>query len=143
MTEKEFTAGWIRKLSEGDLKSFPETFLSSPANTREMKMPGIELILGEELFGNYDLLDTKHNSVMMIDDYYTAKYIIYANRIKPAVIRIPEDNSETVKTVKAYETYLDDIIKQIRKEYSKSFPKASNNLAVINEIFNNLNIKRI
>jgi len=142
MTEKEFTAGWIRKLSSGVLKSFPEDFLDS-ADTKVIKLPSIELILGEELFGNYDLLDTKHNSVLMVDDYYSAKYIIYANRTKPGDIRIPVINEQTTKMVKAYEKHLDETLRVIEKEFNKNFPGSKNHLSTINDIFNHVNIKRL
>lgn len=142
MTEKEFTAEWIRKLSDGSLKAFPDSFLTTD-NTKMVSLPGIDLLLGEELFGNYDLLDTKRNSVLMVDDYYTAKYIIYSNRSKPSKVLIPLVNDEIIKMVKAYEAYLDKILKLIETEYNSLFPKSRNHLTIINDVFNHLNIKRI
>lgn len=142
MTEKEFASDWIKKLMSGMLKSFPENFMDS-VEVKDFNLPGIDLILGEELFGNYDLLDTRRNSVLMVDDYYTAKYIIYSNRNKPSRISIPVNADEIPGIVKAYEAHLDSLLKTIEVDYSKVFPKAKNHHGTINEIFHHLNIKRI
>lgn len=142
MTEKEFTAVWIRKIPEEYLKTFPEAFIGTE-ETKILKLPKVELIMGEELFGNYDLLDTRHNSVMMVDDYYTAKYIVYANRTRPAETVIPLTMDSIAKIVRTYEKHLDEILKKIETEYNSAFPKSKNHLNIINEIFNHLNIKRI
>ena len=141
MTEKEFVEIWIGKIKNGLLKSFPEDFLDD-IETEQLNLPGTDIILGEELFGNYEILDTRKNSVTMVDSLAKAKYLIYGNRDKPLSIRIPLNTDSTVKIVKKYESHIDQLLKEIENDFSQKFGKSKNSLTVINEIFHSLNLKR-
>ena len=142
MNEKEFSISWIEKISHRLLRSFPDDFI----NTKEVEninLPKVDLLLGAELFGNYDIVDTKGNSILIVDDYFKAKYIIYSNRLKPQSIEIPRSEQEIMNLVKAYEVHLDSLLKQIESDYNAKFPKSKNHLQLINEMFSCLNIKRL
>lgn len=141
VTEKEFTTTWIRTLSEGRLKCFPDDFLEG-IQTGTMQLPSINLFMGEEMFGSYELLDSRGNSVIMVNSYPKAKYIMYSNKNKPHSVMIPSDDSAISDVVKSYEKYLDKILRDMEAEYKQQFPKSKNFPAVCNDIFNSLNLKR-
>ncbi|MGE5429653.1 MAG: hypothetical protein ACM3QX_01160 [Syntrophomonadaceae bacterium] len=141
MTEKEFTAEWVSRLQGGLLKNFPDGFLED-CKCEERTVPGINLVMGEELFGSYEILDSRGNSVLMAESLPEAKYIIYSNRTKPHALKIPMDEARIKETVKAYEKHLDSIIRQMDTEFKKQVPASKNFVAVSNDIFNLLNLKR-
>ena len=43
---------------------------------------GKPLIIGEEFFGKYKVLDVKGNVFIYVDNYYQAKYLVYDSRKK-------------------------------------------------------------
>lgn len=141
MTEKEFTNEWMERLQKGLLKNFPDDFLDDP-KCEERTIPGIYLVMGEELFGQYEILDSKGNSVLMAESLPEAKYIIYSNRLKPETIKIPKDENRIRDVVKSYEKHLDNIIRQMEADFKKQLPQSKNFIAVSNDIFNLLNLKR-
>ena len=141
MIEKEFISRWTVSLSENGIKAFPEDFLEN-MTTEEIKLPGKTLVIGEEFFGNYEILTVDGTAVLQAESQYKAKYIVYSNRKKNTSVKIPV-RSEDIKTAVAkYENYLDSIIKEIEADYKKSFPgeKRSNDLT--NEIFRVLSLNR-
>ncbi|MGE5351878.1 MAG: hypothetical protein ACM3P0_07335 [Acidobacteriota bacterium] len=141
MTEKEFTSEWVSRLQGGLLKKFPEDFLNS-LQCEERTIPSINLVMGEELFGQYEILDSRGNSVLMAESLPEAKYIIYGNRMKPESLKIPRDEARIKETVKAYEKHLDNIIRQMDSEFKKKLPQSKNFVVVSNDVFNLLNLKR-
>jgi hypothetical protein len=141
LIEKEFISKWTVSLSENGIKAFPEDFLGN-MTTEEIKLPGRTLVIGEEFFGNYEILTVDGTAVLQAESQYKAKYIVYSNRKKNTSVKIPV-RSEDIKTAVAkYENYLDSIIKEIEADYKKSFPgeKRSNDLT--NEIFRVLSLNR-
>lgn len=141
MTEKEFTTEWTGKLQGGLLKNFPEDFLKD-SQYEERTIPSINLVMGEELFGSHEIVDSRGNSVLMAGSLPEAKYIIYSNRTKPHVLKIPKDETAIREMVKSYEKHLDSIIRQMETEFKKQVPNSKNFIAVSNDIFNLLNLKR-
>lgn len=141
MNEKEFISRWVEKLSKSALKNYPEDFLGEN-KVSKLKLPGTSLTLGEELFGNIEIVDTRGNSVLMVNSMSKAKHILYGNKNKPAFISIPEDEKQVVETVKSYEKYLDGILKEIEADFKKNFPETKSFPNVSSEIFNLLNLKR-
>lgn len=141
MIEKEFISKWTASLSEKGIKTFPEDFWENNA-AEEITLPGKILVIGGELFGNYEVLTADGTAVLQVESQYKAKYIVYSSRKKNTSVKIPV-NSEDIKfAVAKYENYLDSIIKEIEVDYKKSFPgeKRSNDLT--NEIFRILNLNR-
>lgn len=141
VTEKEFTAEWTSRLQKGLIKNFPDDFLTDSV-CEERTLPGINLVMGEELFGQYEILDSKGNSVLMAENLPEAKFIIYSNRLKPMAIRIPKDENRIREVVKSYEKHLDTIIRQMEADFKKQLPQSKNFVAISNDIFNLLNLKR-
>jgi hypothetical protein len=58
VTEKEFVAYWTSRLCNERLKSFPEDF-SPETETEVVTLPGVNLLKGEELFGSYEIVDSR------------------------------------------------------------------------------------
>ena len=141
MIEKEFISRWTVSLSENGIKAFPEDFLEN-MTTEEIKLPGRTLVIGEEFFGNYEILTVDGTAVLQAESQYKAKYIVYSNRKKNTSVKIPVRSEDIKTTVAKYENYLDSIIKEIEADYKKSFPgeKRSNDLT--NEIFRVLSLNR-
>lgn len=131
----------MERLPKGLLKNFPDDFLTD-SMCEERAVPGINLVMGEELFGQYEILDSRGNSVLMAESLPEAKYIIYCNRLKPQTIKIPKDENHVRDAVKSYEKHLDSIIRQMETDFKKHVPQSKNFIAVSNDIFNLLNLKR-
>ena len=142
MTEKEFISSWTEKLSDGNLKNFPGDFIES-YDSSKIELPGKPLVIGEEFFGSYEVLTVDGNPVMQVESNEKAKYIIYANRLKPGSIIIPNDDGEIKKAVINYSRYLDSIIKEIESDYRKNFPSGVNSVSAVNDIFRILNLTRL
>ncbi|MCX6152061.1 MAG: hypothetical protein NTX22_16160 [Ignavibacteriales bacterium] len=141
MTGQEFISEWVNKLSSEKIKNFPDDFIDSIECTT-IKLPDKNLVLGQELFGKFEILDKDGNSIMLVDDLSIAKYILYSNRYKSVVVTIPKDKAEIKNAVKVYEKLIDGKLKAIEKEFKKQFPKSANLYEVSNKIFNSLNLKR-
>ena len=139
MSEKDFISKWIGKI-ETSLPKFPDDYVNN-IETENHKMPGKPITLGSELFGQFEIVDLDGNPVIQTDNYSLIKYVLYANRLKPASILKPIDENNIAKVVKEYEAQLDSIVKEIKTEISKLLP-ASDFLRVSNQIFNSLNLKR-
>jgi len=142
MSEKEFITLSASKLASNGIKNFPRDFTELKEHT-ELKLPGKTLLVGEEFFGKYEIHTAGGNSILHAESYLHAKYILYANRETPQIINLPTNESELKSVVQKYESYLDDIIKNIAADYKKSFPEQKNSKFVVNEVFKLLNLVRI
>lgn len=142
MTEKEFVAYWTSRLCNERLKSFPEDF-SPETETEVVTLPGVNLLKGEELFGSYEIVDSRGNPVYLTESLARLKYILYSSRLKPHSVRVPVNEERTQEAVKLYEKYLDRILRDIDADYRVKFPKDRNFASVSNDIFNALNLKRL
>lgn len=142
MNEKKFITTAASKLASDGIKNFPRDFTEIKEYT-ELKLPGKTLLIGEEFFGKYEIHTTEGDSAFHADSYLHAKYILYANRDTPQIIYLPSDESELKSGVQEYESYLDQIIKDIEEEYKNAFPEEKNSKNVVNEIFKLLNLVRI
>ncbi len=141
MTEKEFISEWINKISKEQTKKFPDDFINFK-NANEIELPKKTLVIGQQFFGSFEVITVNGTLVLHAESHDKAKYIIYANKEKPAKIKIPQEESEIKKAVSEYEKYLDSIIKQIETDYKKKFPGMKNSAGVVNEIFRVSNFTR-
>ncbi len=141
MTEKEFISEWIKKISKEQTKKFPEDFANFK-DYNEIELPGKTLVIGQQFFGSFEVITVNGSLVLHAESHDKAKYIVYANKEKPATIKIPSDENEIKKAVSQYEKYIDSIIKQIETDYKKKFPGIKNSAGVVNEIFRVLNFTR-
>lgn len=141
MTKKEFISTWINKISDDGIKLFPSEFTFNE-NLVSLKLPGKTLVIGEKLFGFFEILTTDGTPVLNVSDHSKAKYIIYSNRTKPVEILIPQDDASIKESVSKYENYLDEIIRQIENDYKRNFPVDKNSSNTVNGIFKLLNLVR-
>ena len=141
MKEKEFISKWTGSLSEGGIRKFPDDF-PAEGSYEEIKLPGKSLVIGEEFFGNFEVLTIDGTAVLQADSQSKAKYIVYASRNKITDLKIPKNPEEIKKTVSRYENHLDSIIKDIEADYKKNFPGEKRSNALVNEIFRVLNLNR-
>ena len=140
MREKEFGANWVAQ-NKAIIKNFPEDFLEA-SDVKEIKLPEDTLVLGAEIFGQYEILDSKGKSILQVNSLMEAKYILYSNRNKLKSVRMPNDIGTIKETVKKYEKYLDELLEQIKEEFEKTFPKSKQLYEITNFIFASLNLKR-
>lgn len=140
MSEKDFISKWTDKI-KSELKNFPSDF-ADLSSSESIDLPAKFLILAPPLFGSYELTDSEGNAYYMTDDLLKAKYILYANRSKPAKLNIPADAGKISDAVKSYEKYLDSLLREVNKDFGKTFPESKNLLSVSNQIFNSLNLQR-
>lgn len=141
MTEKEFTTDWIEKIKK-DLKRFPEDFISTD-NIEILDMPAKNLLLTPPLFDSYEIIDNDGNIIFHLNDINKAKYILYSNRNKPENIPVPLKQDDIEKAVKLYETYIDELLRAIEKDYKIKFPASKNFSTISIQIFNSLNLMRL
>ena len=142
MTERTFITEWVVELSEKGLKEFPADFLSTD-DIKTVNIPNKTLVIGQEFFGNYEILSVDGQQVYHASNIDEAKYIIYSNRTKPLAVKIPNNPEYIKKTLYLYNEYIDSIIKQIESHYKKNFHESNNSNYVINEIFRHLNLIRL
>ncbi len=141
MTEKEFISNQTAKFTNDGLKKFPEDFIKDE-NYNEIKMPLKGLILGEEFFGSIEILTVDGSVFMQAENLHTAKFIVYANRTKPELLKLPLNEDEIKKANAIYENYIDSIIRAVESEYKKNFKDGKNASLAVNEIFRMLNLTR-
>ncbi len=141
MTQKEFLQEWVNSVKGKLLKSFPKDFIKDNP-TKEIQLPSKTLILGPELFGAYELLDVSGNMILNAASIIEAKYILYANREKPAKINIPIEEEKVKAIVKEYEFHLDSILKEVEKDFKLKFPDSQKFLEISSHLFQTLNIQR-
>jgi hypothetical protein len=141
MAEKEFINNWVIKLRNGGLKKFPDEFVLTD-DTRSLDLPSKTLILGPELFGTYEILDSQGNKIFQAENIANAKYILYANNCFPERIKIPNSIDDVNSALKSYEQYLDGMVKSIIAEFRTLFPEKKNFFEVSNIIFNSLDLHR-
>lgn len=140
MQEKELGTSWVAQ-NRAIIKNFPEDFLEE-TDVTEIKLPQDVLVLGPEMFGQFEILNSEGNAALKADSFIKAKYILYSNRHKPKSIKMPNDDEIVKTTVKKYEKYLDELLEQIKKEFEDTFPKSKQLYEVTNYIFASLNLKR-
>jgi hypothetical protein len=138
--EKEFVIRWVERLSSKELKTFPEKFFQGDFD--EVPLPQKYLVLGPELFGSYELLDTDKKPAFRAIDINYAKFVLYANRTKPNKVLIPKNYNTIVDAIKEYEKHLDSIVRLIYEDYKAVFPKSNNQVEIANQIFSLLDLRR-
>ena len=141
MSEKEFISNWTARLYSEGIKSFPYDFIKFNEH-KEIRLPGKTLVIGEELFGSYEILTVEGIAVLHAESYTQAKFILYANRNRPEIMHIPAVEEELKSAVSKYEEYLDSIIRNIESDYKENFPDDKNFNAAVNEIFRIMNLNR-
>jgi hypothetical protein len=142
--ESQFVSRWVNAITNEGIKIFPEDFGDIEKCT-EIILPNKTLIIGNELFGAYEILNVDGNHLMHVDSYEKAKYIIYSSlpcREKLAKIKMPVDAKEIKSLLKRYEEYIDSILMKIQNDYKKNFTDEKNSSLLINEIFRILNLAR-
>ena len=141
MNEKEFITKWTSSLSEKGIRKFPGDF-TSEGETEKIELPGKSLVIGEEFFGNFEVLTIDGTAVLQADSQSKAKFIVYSGRNKITALDVPKNPDEIKSSVSKYEGYLDSIIKDIEADYKKNFPGEKRGNALVNEIFRVLNLNR-
>lgn len=141
MTEKVFISSWISKINSERIKNFPDDFIQL-SEFDEVSLPGKMLIIGQEFFGNYEILSIDGSLIFQAENYSKAKFIIYSNKQKPLKIKIPRQEKVIKESVFKYEEYLDGIIKIIEADYKKNFPGDKSYSQVTNNILRMLNLTR-
>ncbi len=142
MTSKEFIAKKVKDIPAEGLKVFPDDFLIS-CEVTSLDLPQETLIIGNQFFGSYEVLTAKGSSFCQAESLTRAKYIVYAGKQKNKMIKIPLNEKDIETAVKNYEKYLDDLLRQIKKEYRVQFPDVKEIDPTINEIFRLLNLSRL
>lgn len=141
MNEKDFVFRQVEEI-KSELKKFPSDFISIESSTRRIKLPGKILMMGEELFGRYEIVTNDGESAFHAENYSAAKFVIYASRAKPLQVELPESESIIAEAVHSYEKYLDEIVRKIQGKFRKYFPDSKNVHQVVNEIFLRSNLIR-
>ena len=142
MTEKEFIAKTVEHYLGKGIKVFPADFVERTF-VEILDIPPKKLILGEELFGSFEIITTDGSQVLLTDDLMKGKFIVYASCNANGLIEIPQEKKMVVDAVEKYESYMDFILVEIQKDFKTAFPDSDNNLNVINEVFKKLNLIRI
>ncbi|MBA4407318.1 hypothetical protein C0389_08595 [bacterium] len=140
MTEKEFSQNWIDKI-RGMLKTFPDDFMGA-TEFEVITLPEKLLFLPPPFFNNYQITDETGETYISTDDHFKAKYILYANRTKPAQVKIPVRDLHIYETVRDYEKHLDSFLKEMEKDFKQNFPNSKGFKRISIQVFNSLNLTR-
>lgn len=140
MTEKDFTARWIEKIRV-ELKKFPGDFIKNEEHTI-LSVPQKLLIFPPPLFNTYQIIDEAGETVYSTDDQYKAKYVIYANRTRPAEIKLPVKDLRFYEIVRDYEKHLDTFLKEMEVEFRKQWPASRAFHRISLQVFNSLDLIR-
>jgi len=142
VTEKEFIAKTVEHYLGKGIKVFPADFVEKTF-VEILDITKKTLILGEELFGSFEIITTDGSQVLLTDDLMKGKFIVYASCNANGLIEIPQEKTMVVDAVEKYENYIDFILIEIQKNFKTAFPDSENNLNVVNEIFKKLKLIRI
>lgn len=142
MTKKEFIAKTVEYYLKKGIKAFPADFVNTTF-VEKLDIPAKTLILGEELFGNFEIITTDGNHILLTDDLMKGKFIVYASSSANNLVEIPLEKELIKNVVEEYESYIDLILTEIQNDYKKEFPNSKHNLNIVNEVFKKLNLKRI
>jgi hypothetical protein len=142
LNEKDFIFSKSKELQLSGLKNFPADFLTTK-NCNSVEIPDKYLILGKEFFGNFEVTTPAGDFVITFNNEYEAKYIVYASKNRNNQIKIPKEEKNIKEAVESYEKYLDEILQEIRKDYSARFATGKNFTSVSSEIFRKLNLTRL
>jgi hypothetical protein len=141
LSEKLFIENWLSSILSKGVKQFPLHFIDE-SDLDVISVPIKTLIIGQEFFGNYEIITTDGASVYQASSYDEAKFIVYSSKERNGKAYIPKDKLLIKSLVDSYNNYLDDLLNQINKDYKKNFPDGKNVNAVSNEIFQKLNLIR-
>jgi len=142
LNEKDFIFSKSKELQLSGLKSFPAAF-TDLKQTQSIEVPDKQLILGKEFFGSFEVTTPSGDFVLTFSNETEAKYIVYASTNRINKIKIPKEAESINKIVEEYEKYLDTILQEIRRDYTKRFPTGKNLTLVSNSIFKKLNLIRL
>lgn len=140
MTKKEFIEFWVKRLTSEGIKLFPDDFLENVEIT-PIKIPAKTLIPGSELFGTFEVITTDGEVVAQAENYFEAKYYVYASQQRKSEIKFPVENNFVPMIVKRYEQYIDNIINEITKDFKKKF-SATKEINPVSEILKTINLVR-
>ncbi|NLH60416.1 MAG: hypothetical protein GX452_03335 [Ignavibacteriales bacterium] len=142
METKKFIADSVSAILASGLKKFPDDFLfPCPATT--LLLPLKSLILGNELFGAFEIFTSDGEPVMIVNSYEKAKYIVYSGRHKQGEILIPENEADITSVLAGYNAYLDSILKTLVEKFKLLFGEKRDHSEAVNKIFQILNLTRI
>lgn len=141
MNEKHFIESWLTKVKSSGIKQFPHHFIEL-SKLETISIPIKTLVIGQEFFGDYEIITTDGDSIYKAANYDEAKFIVYSSSERNGKTYIPKDRSVIKTIIDAYNKYLDDMLNQIKIDYKKNFPDGKNVHAVSNEIFQKLNLIR-
>jgi hypothetical protein len=99
--------------------------------------------MGNNIFGQYEIITSDGTPVFQFDNLSKAKYIVYSSINSSKKIQIPADEAGIKIIVGNYEKYLDSLLINIQEDFNKEFPLSQNQHSVSNEIFRKLNLVRI
>jgi hypothetical protein len=142
LSEKDFIFSKSKDLLLSGLNNFPSDFLTKK-NFNSLEIPEKNLILGKEFFGSYEVTTPAGDFVMTFNNVYEAKYIVYASKNRKREVKIPVESGSIKSAVESYEKYLDQLLLDIKKDYSAKFRNGKNITSVSNEIFRKLNLTRL
>ena len=142
MSEKDFIFSKSRELHLTEIKNFPIDFINSK-NIKVIEVPEKQLVLGKEFFGSYEVSTIAGDFVLTFSNAPEAKYVVYASKNRKSKIRIPKEADNIEVAVASYETYLDHLLQEVKKDYLARFSNGKNFTSVSNEIFKKLNLTRV
>ena len=142
MKEQDFIFSRSRNFSLNGLKNFPSDF-ADLKHTGIIEVPKKQLLLGKEFFGSYEVTIAAGDFVLIFNNEFEAKYIVYASQNRKNKIAIPKELKSIRAAVENYEKYLDQLLNEIKKDYMARFSLGKNYAVVSNEIFKKLTLIRL
>lgn len=142
MTVKEFVSQYVNSHTDKNIKKFPDDFIKL-SDPKKLELPPKTSVLGNEFFGQFEILSTEGTPLLQASDIFEAKYIVYANKQRKGTILIPKISAEIKKVVELYEEYLDSVLHDIEGSFLNEFPNSPELHKTTNEIFLKLGLSRL
>lgn len=141
MNETFFVKNWIDKIQSEGIKNFPLDFIDKEALI-PISIPLKTLVIGNDFFGSVEVITTSGEQVYQAASHNEAKFIVYSSKGRNGLTFLPHDKTKIQQCVELYDTYLDELLNRIKKDYTKTFPDGKNLLSLSNLIFQKLNLIR-
>lgn len=148
----------IELVNSKEFRLFPDNFLTTADHEQEQHLiypdktwntitefiaiPQKALIIGDEFFGNYDILEPEGEMVLRTDSFVKAKYICYASRFRVSSLLIPISEEYLFKIVAAYENYYDKLLKELFKSIFQVIKNDNKTNEIVKDVLTYFNLTR-
>ena len=95
-----------------------------------------------KVVSSIEIIDLNGTPIHSSNNQYKIKYILYSNRNMPSSTKIPIDESVIEQLVRIYEKHIDELLKEMERDYISIFSTSDRFDETANKIFQIINLQR-